>query len=114
MIIPLEYAIKRVQEYQEGLTLNGTHQFLVYGDDVKILARNVHTIQINAGALVVASKETGLEVSADKTKYMVISGDQDAGRSHIMKINNSYFEWVEEFKYLGTKLNKSKFYSGRN
>jgi hypothetical protein len=114
MIIALEYAIRRVQVYQEGLTLNGTHRFLVYGDDVNILDRNIHTIKKNAEALVVASKEIGLEVNADKTKYMVMSRDQDAGRSHIMKINNSSFEWVEEFKYLGTKLNKSKFYSGRN
>jgi len=36
--------------------------------------------------LIVASKETGLEVNADETKYMVMSGDQTAGRSHSMKI----------------------------
>ena len=110
----LEYAIRRVQVYQEGLTFNGTHQFLVYGDNVNILGRNVHTVKKNAEAVVVASKEIGLEVNADKTTYKVMSRDQDAGRSHSMKFNNSSFEWVEEFKYLGTNLNKSKFYSGRN
>jgi len=62
----------------------------------------------------VASKGTGLEVNADKTKYMVTSGDQNAGQSHSMKIDNSSFERVEEFKYLGNYFNKSKFYSGRN
>jgi hypothetical protein len=36
--------------------------------------------------------------------YMVMSRDQNAGRSHNMKIDNSYFERVEEFKYLGTTL----------
>ena len=51
-----------------------------------------------------ASKGTGLEVNADKTKYMIMSRDQDAGRSHRMKIDNSSFERVEEFKYLGTTL----------
>jgi hypothetical protein len=52
----------------------------------------------------VASKEIGLEVNADKTKYMVMSRDQTAGRSHSMKIDNSAFERVEEFKHLGTTL----------
>jgi hypothetical protein len=55
-----------------------------------------------AEALVVASKEIGLEVNADKTKYMVMSRDQNAGRSHSMKSDNSSFERVEDFKYLGT------------
>ena len=48
------------------------------------------------------SKVTELEANADKTKYMVMSRDQNAGRSHSMKINNRSFERVEEFKYLGT------------
>jgi hypothetical protein len=55
-------------------------------------------------ALVVVSKETGIEVSADKTKCMVMSRDQNAGRSHKIKIYNSSFERVEEYKYLGTTL----------
>jgi hypothetical protein len=46
----------------------------------------------------------GLEVNADKTKYVVVSRNQNAGRSHSMKIDNSSFERVEEFKYLGTTL----------
>jgi len=46
-------------------------------------------------ALVVASKETGLEVNADNTKYMVMSQDQNAGRIHFMKIDNSFFERVK-------------------
>jgi len=62
------------------------------------------TIKKNAEALVVASKETGLEVNADKTKYMVMSRDQNAGQSHKVKINNSFFERVEEFIYLGRTL----------
>jgi hypothetical protein len=66
----LEYAISRVQEIQNGLKLNGTHQLLVYAYDVNILRGSVHTIKENAKALVMASKEIGLEVNADKTKYM--------------------------------------------
>jgi hypothetical protein len=37
-----------------------------------------------------------MELSADKTKYMVMSRDQNAGRNHSVR--------VEEFKYLGTTL----------
>jgi hypothetical protein len=43
-------------------------------------------IKENAEALVVASKEIGLEVNAAKTKYMVMPGDQNAKRIHNIKI----------------------------
>ena len=72
----LEYAIKRVQVKQDGLKLNGTHQFLAYADDVNILGGSVHTMKESAEALVVATYEIGLEVNADKTKYMVMSWDR--------------------------------------
>ena len=39
-----------------------------------------------------------------ETKYMILSRDQNAGRSYSMKIDNSSIERVEEFKYLGTTL----------
>jgi hypothetical protein len=52
----------------------------------------------------VASKESGLEVNADKTEYMVMYGDHIAGKSHNVKINNSSFAGVKEFKYLGATL----------
>ena len=66
--------------------------------------RNVHTVKKNAEALVAATKEIGLEVNAHKTKYMIVSRDQNAGRIHNMKIDNSSIERAEEFKYLGTTL----------
>ena len=61
----------------------------------------------------------GLEVNAGHTKYVVTSSDQNAGRSHNIKTDNSFLDRVEQFKYLGTaltrnSLNKSKFFSGRN
>ena len=86
------------------MKLNGTHHLLVYADDVNILGGAIHTIKKNAEALVVASKENGLEVNADNTKYMVISWDENAGQSHGTNIDNSSFERVEQFKYLGTTL----------
>jgi hypothetical protein len=58
----------------------------------------------NTEAVAVVSKATGLEGNVDITKYMVMSGDQNAGGSHIIKINNNPFERVEQLKYLGTTL----------
>ena len=77
---------------------------MTYADDVNILGGSVHTVKENAEALVAATREIGLEVSADKTKYMVMSRDQNAGWSHSLRIGNSTFDRVEEFKYLGTTL----------
>jgi len=47
---------------------------------------------------------SGLEINADKTKYMVMSQDRKAGRGHSVKIDNSSIERGEEFKCLGTTL----------
>ena len=69
-----------------------------------MLGGSEHTIKEKAEALVVASKEIGLEVNADKTKYMFRSRDQNAGRSHSMKIDKRSFDMVEVFKYLRTIL----------
>jgi hypothetical protein len=77
---------------------------LVYADYANVRGGSVHTIKENAEALVVASKENGLDVNADKTKHMVMYRDQHAGRSYSMKNENNSFERVEEFKYLGTTL----------
>ena len=64
----------------------------------------MHTIKEEAEALVVASKETGLEVNADKTKYMIMSRDQNMGQSHNIKIDNISLVTLEELKYLKTTL----------
>ena len=52
----LEFAIRRVQVNQDGLKLNGTHQLLAYADDVNILGGGIHTLQVNAEALVAATR----------------------------------------------------------
>jgi hypothetical protein len=80
--------------------LNSTHQLLVYADDVSIMGGSVSTIKKKREAFVVVSKENGLEVNAFETNYMVTSRDQNAGRSHSIKIDDSSFDRVEDFKYL--------------
>jgi hypothetical protein len=86
-----------------GKLNDGTHQLLAYAED-NILAGSVLTVTENAEALLAATKKIGLEVNADKTKYMVMSRDQNAGRGQRVKIDKSSIEGVEEFKYLGTML----------
>jgi hypothetical protein len=85
----LEYDIRWVQVNKGALKLNGTHQLLVYAAYVNILGGSIHTIKKNGEALVVASKKNELQVNADNTKNMVISQDEDAGRSNSIKIDNS-------------------------
>jgi len=75
----LEYAIRRVKVKQDGLKLNGTHQLLVYADDVNRLGVSVHTVKKNTEAFVAVSMATVLEVNAHKTKYMVMFHDQKEG-----------------------------------
>ena len=77
---------------------------MVYANDVNILGGSMRIIKKNTEALLVASKENGLEVIADKTKYMVMYRDQNAGRSQNIEIDNNSFERVEEFKYSRTIL----------
>jgi hypothetical protein len=83
----LEYAVRRVQEKQEGLKLNGTHQLLAYADEVNILGENIDSIQKKTKALLDAGKKVGLEVNSEKTKYMLVSRCQKAGEGQSIKIS---------------------------
>jgi len=65
------------------------------------LSGSVHVLKKNAEALVVASKENGPVVNADKTKYMVMSRDYNVGQNHKMKIDNKYVERLEHLNTFG-------------
>jgi hypothetical protein len=100
----LEYAIGKVQEKKFGLKLNGAHQLQVYADEVNLLRDNMNSIKKNTEVLIDASKEVGLEVNADKTKYtyMLMSSHQNVGQNYNIMIDNRSFENVAKFKYLAT------------
>jgi hypothetical protein len=99
----LEYATRKVQENQEGLKLNGVLQLLAYADDINILGENRYHKE-NTGVMLDTSKEVGLEVNQEKTKYMLKSPSQKIGQMHSIKVVNRSFEDVAKFKYRGTTL----------
>jgi len=82
----LECVIRRVTVDQDDWKLHDTRQLLVFADDFNILDVSVHTIKRKTESLLAASKEIGLEVYDGNTKYLVISRDHDAGRSHNIKV----------------------------
>jgi hypothetical protein len=90
----LEYTIRKVQENQVGLKLNGTHQLLAYADDVNLLGDNIYTMKENTETLIDSTKEVGLEINMEKTKYMLLSCHLNVGPNRDIKIANRSFENV--------------------
>jgi len=70
--VPLEYTIRRVHVNQNSLKLNSTHQLVVYADEVDMLGGRIQTVKESTEAFVITNKENGLEVNADKSKYIVM------------------------------------------
>ena len=71
----LEYAIRKVQETNLGLDMNGTHQVLAYADNVNLIGDDTRTIDRNADVLLNACNDIGLAVTQGKLstwKYDVI------------------------------------------
>jgi hypothetical protein len=63
------------------LKLNGTHQLLVYADYTNLLGDNINTIKKNTETIIDTSKRFGLEVNAEKTKYIYIAVSSPEGRA---------------------------------
>jgi hypothetical protein len=101
------------QENQVGLKLNWTHQ-LAYADDVNLLGDNIDAIMKNTETLINASKEVGLEINVEKTKYMLLYRHQNVGRNRDIKIANRSFENVSQFKYLGTTVTNQNLIQEEN
>jgi hypothetical protein len=71
---------------------------------VNLLGDNIDIIKKNTETFIDASKEVGIEIDVEKTKYMLLSHHQNAGQNGDIKIANRSFENVSQFKYLGTTV----------
>jgi hypothetical protein len=105
----LEYTIRNVQENQVGLELNGIHQYVANADYVNLLGKNIDTMKKNTETLIDASKEVGLEISVEKTKYVLLSRHKNVGQNRDIKIAIRLFENCVTVQIFGDNNNKSKF-----
>ena len=94
----VEYAIRKVQETNLGLDINGTHQVLAYVDDVNLIGDDIRTIDRNAGVLLNTCKDIGLAVNIGKTKYMEIGRHRGIIANVHIKIGSNSYDKVETFK----------------
>jgi hypothetical protein len=82
----------------------GHHQLFVYADDINLLGDSVNTIKEKSETPLKASRDIGIEINAEKTKYMIMSRHPNSGQNQNIRIANESFENVAKFKYLEMTL----------
>jgi hypothetical protein len=84
----LECAIRKVQENQISLELNEAHQLLIYADDINFFGSSTNTIKENKEALLESSRDVGLEMNTESTKYMIMSHHHNSGQNQNIRRAN--------------------------
>ncbi|KAL4101223.1 hypothetical protein QTP88_021243 [Uroleucon formosanum] len=102
--IALEKVIKSLPDYQE-MELLGNKTILAYADDIMVIGCSREEIITKTADLIAAAKPMGLEISQDKTKYMVIG--RNYGNTQNLIVGDYTFQTVTDFKYLGTNINNA-------
>jgi len=77
---------------------------LVCADDVNLLGVSINTIEENTETFFVATRNLGLEINAENTKYMIMSRHQNSGYNQNIRVGNESFEDDAKLNYLGTTL----------
>jgi hypothetical protein len=80
----------KVQENQVSLELQRTHQLLVYAN-INLLGDSINTIKKNTQTLLEASRDVGLEINVEKTKYVIMSHHQNSGQNQNTRTGNESF-----------------------
>jgi hypothetical protein len=108
----LEYAVRKVQENQVGLILNGTHQLLAYADYVNLLGNNIDVTEKNTESLVYVSNEVALEINIERTKYILLFRRKNVSKN--LDVKSKQFEHVSQFKYLGKTVTNQNLIQGKS
>jgi hypothetical protein len=101
--LQLEYAIRKAQGNQVALELNGTHRLLVY-TDVNLFGDSTNTIKKNTKTLLESIRDVGLEINAQKTKYLIMFRHPNSGQNQNIRKANESLENVVKFECLDITL----------